>query len=101
MFPVYYGFSTGTTALVFLTFFPSLIISLAVWCVYFHHCHEQKMKTGNLGPPEERLVLGLYASLLLPIGLFLFGEFARRVNALGMHRTDRDTTAWTSSPSVR
>ena len=93
MFPVYCGFSTGTTALVFLTFFPSLILSLAVWWVYYH---EQRMKTGSLGPPEERLVLGIYPSFLLPIGRFLFGESARRINALGMHRTDRDIAAWTS-----
>ena len=100
VFPVYYGFSTGTTALVFVTFFPSLMASLAVWCIYFHRCHEQRMKTGDLGLPEERLVLGLYASFLLPVGLFLFGESARRINALGMHRTERDITAWTSRPSI-
>ena len=100
VFPVDYGFSTGTTALVFLTFSPALVISLAIWYAYFYWYHEGRMKTGKLGPPEERLVPGLYASFLLPIGLFLFGGCPRQMDAFHMHDTDGAITAWTSRPSI-
>jgi DHA1 family multidrug resistance protein-like MFS transporter len=38
------------------------------------------LRAGNIGPPEDRLVPALFASFLLPIGLFMF--------------------AWTATPDI-
>ncbi|KAF2873891.1 hypothetical protein BDV95DRAFT_356198 [Massariosphaeria phaeospora] len=75
-----YGFSLGSQALVYLSISVGIIMAVAMYFVWIRITWEPAVRTWNIGPPERRLIPALFASFLLPIGLFLF--------------------AWTATPDI-
>lgn len=87
VYPVIYGFNLGQTGLPFLVVLVALVICLCGYCAYFYYHAEPIMRSQpGFGSPEARLVPGLYASFLVPVGCFLFGKFklllCKRIDAL-------------------
>ena len=68
-----YGFNLGEMGLTFLSITVAVIVSIAVYWAYIWFVLEPDIRANGLGEPEKRLIPALYASFLLPVGLFLFG----------------------------
>ncbi|KAH7110812.1 major facilitator superfamily domain-containing protein [Dendryphion nanum] len=75
-----YGFSLGQQGLVYLSIGVGVLIGMISYQTFIRLTFEPAVRAGNLGPPEDRLVPALFASFLLPIGLFIF--------------------AWTATPDI-
>lgn len=59
--------------LTFLSITVGVVISIVAYYAYIWYVVEPDIRANGLGAPEKRLVPAIYASFLLPIGLFLFG----------------------------
>ncbi len=68
-----YHFNFGQMGLAFLSIAVATTLAIMIYFSYLYFVLEPNIKANGLGPPEQRLVSALYASFLLPIGLFLFG----------------------------
>ena len=68
-----YGFNLGEMGLTFLCIIVAVVISIASYWAYIWYVLEPDIRANGLGAPEKRLRPALLASLLLPIGLFIFG----------------------------
>lgn len=78
-----YGMHAGEQGLVFLSIAVGVIIAITIYSVYIRKVFEPELRAGALGPQERRLIPGLYASFLAPLGLFIFawtGNTAPRYN---------------------
>ena len=67
-----YHFNLGEMGLTFLSITAATILSLAMYYLYIYKIVEPDFRAHGLGKLERRLLPALYASLLLPIGLFIF-----------------------------
>lgn len=72
-----YGMSPGELGLVFLTSIIGTLVVLPFYFFFIHYFVNRPMRQGNFPPPERRLIPALFASLLLPTGLFLFAWTSR------------------------
>ncbi|KAJ6439305.1 Alpha-galactosidase 2 [Purpureocillium lavendulum] len=68
-----YGMNAGEIGLIFLSISVGVSISIVLYVSYLKFVFEPNIRTKGLGEPERRLIPGLPASFLVPIGLFLFG----------------------------
>lgn len=68
-----YHFNYGQMGLTFLSIAIGTTLAFITYFSYLYFILEPNIKANGFGPPEQRLVSALYASFLLPIGLFLFG----------------------------
>jgi DHA1 family multidrug resistance protein-like MFS transporter len=75
-----YGFSLGQQGLVYLAIGVGVFIGMISYQIFIRLTFERALRAGNLGPPEDRLIPALFASFLLPVGLFIF--------------------AWTATPDI-
>ncbi|CAK7219527.1 hypothetical protein SEUCBS140593_003921 [Sporothrix eucalyptigena] len=76
-----YGFDLGGIGLAFVSSLTGVVVATVVITAFNYFVQSQRFqKADALPPPEVQLQLGLFASFLLPIGLFIF--------------------AWTSRPSI-
>jgi len=75
-----YGFSLGQQGLLYLSIFIGISVGLVMYFTWLRITWEPAVATWNIGPPERRLIPALFASFLLPIGIFLF--------------------AWTATPDI-
>ncbi|KAI1342445.1 MFS general substrate transporter [Xylariaceae sp. FL0016] len=78
-----YGLGLGASGLPFLVFVPSLAIAVPTYLYWFRRCAEPVMKASPpplYGWPESRLIPAVIASIVAPVGLFIF--------------------AWTANPSI-
>ena len=106
-FPIVYlgffGFNLGEMGLAFLSIIVGAIIALAGYWAYIHYVLEPDIRTNGLGAPEKRLVPALFASFLLPIGLFIFGKSINPDEAKYygvVIKANRHPSAWTSKPEL-
>jgi DHA1 family multidrug resistance protein-like MFS transporter len=67
-----YGMNAGEIGLIFLSISVGVTIAILMYIWYLRNVFEPEVKTIGLGEPERRLIPALPASMLLPIGLFLF-----------------------------
>lgn len=75
VYPPIYGLNLGQTGLPFLVVLVALAICVPAYSAYFYyHAEPIMLSQPGFGPPENRLVPGLFASFLVPVGCFLFGE---------------------------
>lgn len=70
-----YGFNLGQMGLTFLSIAVGIIIAMPAYWAYIYLVVEPDIIKNGLGAPEKRLIPALFASFLLPIGLFIFGKF--------------------------
>lgn len=68
-----YGLNAGEIGLIFLSISVGVALSIPTYLLYLKYVFEPQIRTQGLGAPEQRLVPGLYACFLVPIGLFIFG----------------------------
>ncbi|KAL6880038.1 MFS general substrate transporter [Trichoderma longibrachiatum] len=68
-----YGLNAGEVGLIFLSISVGVSIAIVFYVAYLRFVFEPEIKTRGLGEPERRLVCGLPASFLVPVGLFMFG----------------------------
>ena len=47
---------------------------MPAYCAYYYYIVEPRVKVQGFGPPEDRLISGLFATFFVPAGLFLFGK---------------------------
>ena len=74
-----YGFNLGEMGLTFLSITAAVIISGGAYVLYLKYVFEPEIMTKGPGQPERRLVPALFASLMLPVGLFIFAWTSRAV----------------------
>lgn len=71
-----YGMNLGEQGLIFLSVAVGVSIAIIFYLYYLHFRANPKLRaqlaSGSMAPPEGRLRIGLYASLLAPIFLFMF-----------------------------
>jgi DHA1 family multidrug resistance protein-like MFS transporter len=70
-----YGFDLSSIGLAFVCALVGLLASTTLSLVYLRVIAPRRFARMKSVPPEEHLRLGLFASVLLPIGLFLFGTY--------------------------
>jgi DHA1 family multidrug resistance protein-like MFS transporter len=75
VFPVMYGFNLGQSGLPFLSILVCLAIAAISYNFYMYQTVEKPFTKHGFSAPESRLVPGLWASCIVPIGLFLFGVY--------------------------
>jgi DHA1 family multidrug resistance protein-like MFS transporter len=76
VYPVIYGFNLGESSLPFLAVLIGLPIAAGSYCAHWYFFVERRIQVKGIGEPEDRLIPALFASFLIPIGLFLFGELS-------------------------
>lgn len=69
-----YGFSLGSVGLAFLCVLVGLFVALGIICGYLYFIAPKRFANMDVIPPEERIWPGLFATFLIPIGLFIFGK---------------------------
>lgn len=69
-----YGFNLGQQGLVFLSITIGSIVAVAIYWAHNYFNVEPEIRKFGYTVPERRLVPAIYASFLLPAGLFIFGE---------------------------
>jgi DHA1 family multidrug resistance protein-like MFS transporter len=67
-----YHFTLGEMGLTFLSITAATLLSLAMYYLYVYKIVEPDFRAHGIGRLERRLIPALYASFLLPIGLFIF-----------------------------
>jgi DHA1 family multidrug resistance protein-like MFS transporter len=77
-----YGFNTGESALPFVAAIIGMCIIPPIYVAHMRFIVEPRVARYGEGPPEQRLIPALYGCFLLPVGLFIFGTFARTPSLL-------------------
>ncbi|CAK7222716.1 hypothetical protein SBRCBS47491_004954 [Sporothrix bragantina] len=82
MFPIVYqgiyGFNLGECGLVYLAIVVGVVLAGIPYCSYVYYYVVPRDLAGQVQtPPEDRLLPAVFASLLVPTGLFIFGWTAR------------------------
>lgn len=93
-----YGFNLGQMGLTFLSISVGVLIAMVMYWSYIYWVVEPDLRKNGLGAPEKRLVPALAASFLLPIGLFIFGEWSLS-SFIYQSIANQPQTAWSSNPS--
>ncbi|KAK4548435.1 hypothetical protein LTR36_009345 [Oleoguttula mirabilis] len=68
-----YGFNLGELGLAFLSIVVGAALATALYYAYIYKVVEPDIILHGLGAPERRLVPAIVASMMMPVGLFLFG----------------------------
>ncbi|OTB06209.1 hypothetical protein M426DRAFT_72495 [Hypoxylon sp. CI-4A] len=72
-----YGFNLGECGLAYLAVVAAVVLVGIPYCSYIYCYVIPSARKGRKFEPEERLLPALFASVLVPIGLFLFAWTAR------------------------
>ena len=75
-----YGFNTGEAGLAFVAAIIGQLIFVPAYIVYLRIV-KARLAKGPLGPPEDRLIPALWACILLPVGLLIFGTSAMQFSS--------------------
>ncbi|GAB7352743.1 hypothetical protein MBLNU459_g3095t1 [Dothideomycetes sp. NU459] len=67
-----YGFNYGEMGLTFLSITVGVVIAIAAYYAYLYYVVDPRTRAHGMGTPEQRLVPALFASFLVPAGLFIF-----------------------------
>ncbi|KAJ5233154.1 cycloheximide resistance protein [Penicillium chermesinum] len=72
-----YNFNLGQLGLAFLSVLCGLCVAVCLLCAYFYYLQPKRLAKFDTVPPEARIWPGLFATFLIPIGLYLFAWTAR------------------------
>jgi MFS transporter, DHA1 family, multidrug resistance protein len=70
-----YGFNLGQLGLTFLSIGVACVLAVIVYILYLALYLGPDIAKRGLRAPEHRLVPALFGVCVLPVGLFMFGEF--------------------------
>ncbi|OAA66898.1 cycloheximide resistance protein [Niveomyces insectorum RCEF 264] len=73
-----YGFNLEQLGLCFLATLVGLSVAVTLLCAYFYFISPKQLAQYHSIPPEARIWPGLFATFLIPMGLFLFGACPTR-----------------------
>ena len=68
-----YGFNPGVTGLTFLSISVSVFIAVTSYCSYLYFFVNPRIMKFGMGQPEQVLIPACVCSVLVPVGLFIFG----------------------------
>lgn len=68
-----YGFNIGELSVVFTCIVVGCVVGIIIYCSYVYFYLEPDIKKNGLRAQEHRLVPALFATTLLPAGMFWFG----------------------------
>lgn len=74
VFPKIYHFSLGASGLPYLSATVAILVISPIYMGYWYFFVERPLAVKGLGPPEDRLKVGLVGSVIIPSGLFLYGK---------------------------
>lgn len=74
-----YGFNLGEQGLAFLAYAVTAVFTYTGYAFYLKYRIEPLAKSGKM-EPEDRLEIGLFASMIIPISTFFFGWSAGRTH---------------------
>ncbi|KUJ22347.1 MFS general substrate transporter [Mollisia scopiformis] len=77
VFPKIYHFNLGESGLPYLSALVAIVVIGPVYAAYWHYTVERPFEKNGFGPQEDRLVVGLVGSCMIPVGLFLYAWTAR------------------------
>jgi DHA1 family multidrug resistance protein-like MFS transporter len=77
VYPVYYGFSATSTGLIFLAVLPACLLGFTAQWLYLKYRVLPRLSNNTFGELEDHLIPGVYASPLIPVGLFIYAWTAR------------------------
>lgn len=69
-----HGFGLGEIGLAFLSILTRLAVAVVLLLLYIRFISPQRLAQLDPVPPEARVWPGLWATFLIPVGLFLYGE---------------------------
>lgn len=69
-----YGFGLGEIGLAFLSILTGLAVAVILLLLYIRFISPRRLAKLDPVPPEARIWPGLWATFLIPVGLFLYGE---------------------------
>jgi DHA1 family multidrug resistance protein-like MFS transporter len=69
-----YNFNLGELGLAFLAVLVGLAVAVTLLCAYLYLVAPRRLAKLDPVPPEARIWPGLFATFLIPIGLYIFGE---------------------------
>lgn len=69
-----YGFNLGELGLAFLAVLVGLGVAVISLCLYLYFLAPKYLAKFQEVPPEARIVPGLFATFLIPTGLYIFGK---------------------------
>ncbi|KAF2719519.1 MFS transporter [Polychaeton citri CBS 116435] len=72
-----YGFNVGEMGIAFVNIVVACIIGIAIYCSYLHWYLEPDLMKRGPRAQEHRLVPAIFASMGLPVGLFIFAWTSR------------------------
>ncbi|KAF7562331.1 hypothetical protein G7046_g1838 [Stylonectria norvegica] len=72
-----YGFTIGSMGVAFLSIIVACFIGVIIYIVLVWYIYEPYTLANGIGAQEHRLVPGVFASFVCPIGIFIFGWTAR------------------------
>ena len=70
-----YGFSQTSTSLIWLVTPPAVLVGFPIHCTWLARRVQPKLQSGTFGDLENFLEEGVIASVLMPVSLFMFGEW--------------------------
>ncbi|KAF8863389.1 MFS general substrate transporter [Acephala macrosclerotiorum] len=77
VFPKLYHFNLGESGLPYLSALVAILVIGPTYAAYWHYTVERPYAEKGFGPQEDRLVVGLVGSCMIPVGLFLYAWTAR------------------------
>ncbi|KAH9221510.1 major facilitator superfamily domain-containing protein [Leptodontidium sp. 2 PMI_412] len=77
VFPKIYHFSLGASGLPYLSATVAILVISPIYMGYWYFFVERPLAVKGLGPPEDRLKVGLVGSVIIPSGLFLYAWTSR------------------------
>ncbi|KAJ5628496.1 hypothetical protein N7490_010724 [Penicillium lividum] len=77
VYPIIYGFTLGETALVFIAIVIACVIGVTIYIIYLYTYLMPDLIQNGHRAPEHRLIPAIFASLTVPVGLFIFAWTSR------------------------
>ncbi|CZR50664.1 related to FLR1-Putative H+ antiporter regulated by yAP-1 and involved in multidrug resistance [Phialocephala subalpina] len=77
VFPKLYHFNLGESGLPYLSALVAILVIGPTYAAYWHYTVERPFAKKGFGTQEDRLVVGLVGSCMIPVGLFLYAWTAR------------------------
>ncbi|TLD23629.1 putative MFS transporter [Venturia nashicola] len=72
-----YNFTIGIMGVIFISVIIGAAIGLLIYVTLVYYIYEPYTLTHGIGSPEYRLVPGIFAAALAPVGMFIFGYAAK------------------------